>query len=171
MRESTQHKIDRVRPPRVQITYDVEIGNAIEMKELPFVVGVLADLSGMPKEELPKIKDRKFVEVDSDNFSEIISAIKPRLELMVKNKLLNDDSDTKIELTFSDMEDFNPLNITKQVPELAKLYEARCLLKDLLTKMDGNDILEGLLQEVIKNTSKRDALIKEIEDIKPSSEV
>ena len=166
MSESTQHKLDRIRPPRVQITYDVEIGNSIEMKELPFVVGVLADLAGMQKEEPPKIKDRKFVEVDKDSFSEIMSAIKPRLELNVKNKLLNDDSDTKIELTFEAMEDFNPLNITKQVPELAKLYEARCLLKDLLTKMDGNDILESLLQEVIKNTSKRDALIKEIEDFK-----
>lgn len=166
MSESTQHKIDRVRPPRVQITYDVEVGNAIEMKELPFVVGVLADLSGMPEKELPKIKERKFVEIDRDNFQEIMAAIEPRLELHVKNKLLNDDSETKVELKFSNMEDFKPLNITKQVPELRKLYEARCLLKDLITKMDGNDVLEGLLQDVISNTSKRDALIKELEDAK-----
>jgi type VI secretion system protein ImpB len=87
MSESTQHKLDRVRPPRVQITYDVEIGDAVEMKELPFVMGVMADLSGMPAEELPKIKDRKFVEIDNDNINEIMSSIKPRLALRVDNKL------------------------------------------------------------------------------------
>ena len=91
-RESTQHKLDRVRPPRVQITYDVEIGDAIEMKELPFVVGVLADLSGKPEEPLPRLKDRKFVEIDRDNFDEVLRGMKPRLAFRVDNKLSDDDT-------------------------------------------------------------------------------
>lgn len=132
MSESTQHKLDRVRPPRVQITYDVEIGDAVEMKELPFVMGVMADLSGMPAEELPKIKDRKFVEIDNGNINEIMSSIKPRLALRVDNKLTNDESQLSAELFFNNMEDFEPLNVVKQIPALAKLYEARSLLKDLL---------------------------------------
>ncbi len=162
MSESTQHKLDRVRPPRVQITYDVEIGDAVEMKELPFVMGVMADLSGMPAEELPKIKDRKFVEIDNGNINEIMSSIKPRLALRVDNKLTNDESQLSAELFFNNMEDFEPLNVVKQIPALAKLYEARSLLKDLLTKLDGNDALDHLLQEVITNTEKRDALQKEL---------
>jgi type VI secretion system protein ImpB len=160
MAESTQHRLDHVRPPRVQITYDVEIGNAIEMKELPFVMGIMADLSGMPTDELPKLKERKFVEIDGDNFNEIMTSIKPRLALRVNNKLTNDDTQMSAELFFQSMEDFSPLNVVKQIPALAKLYEARSLLKDLLTKLDGNDVLDGLLQEVITNTEKRDALQK-----------
>ena len=162
MSESTQHKLDRVRPPRVQITYDVEIGDAIEMKELPFVMGIMADLSGMPAEALPSVKDRKFVEIDNDNINEIMSSIKPRLAIRVDNKLTNDESQLSAELFFNNMEDFEPLNVVKQIPALAKLYEARSLIKDLLTKLDGNDALDHLLQEVITNTEKRDALQKEL---------
>ena len=103
MTESNQHKLDRVRPPRVQITYDVEIGNAIEMKELPFVVGILADLSGNPAEALPKIKERKFVEIDRDSFSDVMNSIKPRLALRVGNKLLNDGSQMSAELYFNNI--------------------------------------------------------------------
>src|SRR6476619_7675941 len=101
-RESTQHKIDRVRPPRVQITYDVETGGAIEMKELPFVVGVLADLSGKPEEALPTLKDpkRKFVEIDRDNFDDVLKGSKPRVAFKVDNKLTNDDTKMGIELKF-----------------------------------------------------------------------
>lgn len=162
MVESLQHKLDRVRPPRVQITYDVEIGNAIEMKELPFVMGILADLSGMPAEPLPKVKERKFVEIDRDNINEIMASINPRLALRVNNTLANDNSHLNVELFFKNLGDFEPVNVVKQVPALERLYEARTRLKDLLTKLDGNDALDGLLQEIITNTDKRDALKTEL---------
>jgi type VI secretion system protein ImpB len=162
MVESLQHKLDRVRPPRVQITYDVEIGNAIEMKELPFVMGVLADLSGAPADPLPKVKDRKFVEIDRDNFNEIMASLKPRLVLRVDNKLANDGTEMSAELFFHSMDDFQPVNVVKQIPALAKLYEARTHLKDLLTKLDGNDPLDALLTEVLTNTEKRDGLKQEL---------
>ena len=162
MTESTQHKLDRVRPPRVQITYDVEIGNAIEMKELPFVVGILSDLSGALEKPLPKVKERKFVEIDRDNFDEIMASIQPRLMLKVSNKLTDADEQITSELRFKSIEDFNPLNIVKQIPVLEKLYAARSLLKDLMTKLDGNDALDLLLQEVIENTEKREALKQEL---------
>lgn len=162
MVESIQHKLDRVRPPRVQITYDVEIGNAIIMKEIPFVVGILSDLSGNPAEPLPKVKYRKFVELDRDNFNDIMEKIKPRLTLRVDNKLANDGSHMSAELFFHTMDDFNPLSVVRQIEPLAKLYEARTRLKDLLTKLDGNDALDELLQEVINNTEQRDGLKTEL---------
>jgi type VI secretion system protein ImpB len=162
MVESLQHKLDRVRPPRVQITYDVEIGNAIVMKEIPFVMGILADLAGAPAEPLPKLKERKFVEIDRDNFNDIMEKIKPRLALRVDNKLAKDDSHISAELFFHSIDDFNPLNVVKQIEPLAKLYEARTHLKDLLTKLDGNDVLDELLQEIIKSTDQRDALKAEL---------
>lgn len=152
MSESTQHKLDRIRPPRVQITYDVEIGDAIEMKELPFVGGILADLSGQPAEPLPKLKDRKFVEIDRDNFNEVMAACKPRLAFQVDNKLADDDTRFNIELNFRNMDDFDPVNVLKQVEPLRKLYEARQRLSDLLTKLDGNDELDQLLQDVVAST-------------------
>ena len=158
MAENTQHKIDRVRPPRVQITYDVIVGENTELKELPFVVGIMADLSGMPNQPLPKMKDRKFVEIDENNFNDIMTFIQPRLSLEVDNRLLNDDSDLKADLVFESIDDFTPLNIVKQLPALAQLYEARVHLKDLLSKLDGNDVLEILLQEVIQSAEKREAL-------------
>src|SRR6476660_8776038 len=96
--ESTQHKLDRVRRPRVHLTYDVEVGGAIQVKELPFVMGVLADLSGKPLEALPKMKDRKFVEIDRDNFNKVMAAIKPRLAFQVDNTLQNDNSKINVEL-------------------------------------------------------------------------
>ena len=107
-RESTQHKLDRVRSPRVHITYDVEIGDAIEMKELPFVIGVLADLSGKPEEPLPRLKDRKFVEIDRDNFNEVLKGMKPRLAFQVDNSLADDDTKLGVELRFQNMDDFSP---------------------------------------------------------------
>jgi len=152
MGESTQQKLSRIRPPRVQITYDVEVGDAIQMKELPFVGGILADLSGKPEIPLPKIKDRKFVEIDRDNFNEIMGAIAPRLAFQVENRLADDGSKLNIELKFGSMDDFNPVSVLKQVEPLRKLYDARQKLSDLLTKLDGNDELEGLLKDVVVNT-------------------
>jgi len=152
MAESTQHKLDRVRPPRVQITYDVEIGDATQKKELPFVVGIMADLSGKPDQPLAKLKDRKFVEIDRDNFNDVLASIGPRLAYRVDNKLTNDGSKLSVELRFSNMDDFTPANVVKQIEPLRKLMEARTRLTDLLGKLDGNDKLDELLQDVVSNT-------------------
>jgi type VI secretion system protein ImpB len=152
MAESTQHKLDRVRPPRVQITYDVEIGGAIEMKELPFVAGILSDLSGNPEDPLPKLKERKFVEIDRDNFNEVLAAIKPRLTFQADNKLADDGSKLNIELKFNHMDDFNPVNVLNQVEPLRRLFEARQRLSDLIGKLDGNDDLDKVLQDIVANT-------------------
>jgi len=164
-KESLQHKIDRVRPPRVQITYDVEVGGAIELKELPFVIGVMGDFTGKPEEPLPAFKNRKFVEIDPDNFNQVLAGMKPRLAFTVDNKLQDDGSKLGVELKFNDIEDFEPDNIVKQVEPLRKLVEARQKLADLRSKMDGNEKLESFLEEVIGNADKQkelsDALAKE----------
>jgi type VI secretion system protein ImpB len=153
MPESIQHKLDRVRPPRVQITYDVEIGGAIVKKELPLVVGVLADLSGNPEQPLPKLRDRKFVEIDRDNFNDVLAACAPRLTLRVNNRLVKDTgAKLNAELHFRNMEDFEPLNVLQQIEPLRKLFEVRQRLTDLLGKLDGNDALDALLQQVVANT-------------------
>jgi type VI secretion system protein ImpB len=152
MPESTQHKLDRIRPPRVQITYDVEIGGAIQKKELPLVMGILADLSGKPEQALPKLKDRKFVEIDRDNFNEILKSIEPRVVCSVDNKLSKDGGKTSVDLKFSHIDDFSPLNVVKQVGALRNLFEARQRLNDLLAKLDGNDTLDNMLQKVVSNT-------------------
>src|SRR5919198_2152777 len=140
-RESTQHKLDRVRPPRVHITYDVEIGDAIEMKELPFVLGVLSDLSGNPDEPLPRLRDRKFVEIDRDNFNNVMKGMKSRLAFRVDNKLTNDDTKLGIELRFTSIDDFEPERVVHQVEPLKKLLHIRQQLSSLLSKADGNDKL------------------------------
>lgn len=152
MEESTQHKLDRVRPPRVQITYDVEIGGAIQMKELPFVGGIMADLSGKPEEALPQLRDRKFVEIDRDNFNDVMDSINPRLVFQVENRLQDDGSKMNLELKFNHMDDFDPVAVLKQVKPMRELYEARQRLSDLLTKLDGNDELDQLLQDVVQST-------------------
>jgi len=161
MPESLQHTLDRVRSPRVQITYDVEIGDAIEMKEIPFVVGVLADLSGKPDEPLPKLKDRKFVEIDRDNFNQVLAGMKPRLAYRVDNKLTDDDSKMAVELRFKSLDDFHPERVAEQVTPIRKLVDARRRLSDLLAKLDGNDKLDELLQDVLANTDSIEKLGKE----------
>lgn len=151
-KESTQHKLDRVRAPRVQITYDVEIGDAIEMKELPFVVGVLSDLSGRPDQPLPRLRDRKFVEIDRDNFNNVLEGMKPRLAFRVDNKLTGDDTKLNVELRFKSLDDFHPENVANQVEPIRKLVETRVKLADLLIKLEGNDKLDQMLQDIIGNT-------------------
>lgn len=158
MPESTQKKLSRIRPPRVQITYDVETGGAIIMKELPFVAGILADLSGKPAEALPKMKDRKFVEIDRDNFNDVLASCKPRLAFRVQNRLSEEDSKLSVELTFKHMDDFNPAEVVKQIEPLRKLFDARQRLMDLLAKLDGNDKLEELLREVAEKPESQQAL-------------
>jgi type VI secretion system protein ImpB len=158
MPESTQKKLSRIRPPRVQITYDVEIGDAIQMKELPFVVGILSDLSGKPVEALPKVKDRKFVEIDRDNFNDVLASIAPRVAFRVDNKLSDDDSKLSVELQFKNIDDFNPAEVVKQIEPLRKLFEARQRLMDLLAKLDGNDKLDALLREIAENPESQKSL-------------
>jgi type VI secretion system protein ImpB len=157
-KESLQHTLDRVRAPRVQITYDVEVGDAIEMKEIPFVVGVLGDMSGKPDEPLPKLKDRKFVEIDRDNFDTVLAGMKPRLAYRVDNKLTDDDSQLAVELRFKSMDDFHPERVAEQVTPVRKLVDARKRLSDLLNKLDGNDKLDELLQEVLSSTDSLEKL-------------
>ncbi|MBQ8651380.1 MAG: type VI secretion system contractile sheath small subunit [Alphaproteobacteria bacterium] len=164
MAESRQHTLDRVRKPRVHITYDVEIGNAIEKKELPFVVGVLADLSGNPENPLPKMKNRKFVEIDRDNFSDVFGIIGPRLVLRVPNRISDENPEISIELRFSKFEDFEPQNLAKNVPNLAALYNKRVNLKNLISKMDGNDSLESILTQIMKNRSNLEKLKAELDE-------
>ncbi len=163
-RESTQKKLSRVRPPRVHITYDVEVNGAIELKEIPFVVGVLSDLSGKPDEALPKLKDRKFIEIDRDNFNDVLAGMKPRLAYMVENTLTGEpDSKLPVELRFKSIDDFHPENVVKQVNPLKELMDVRARLSDFLARMDGNEKLLDLWETVIDNTEAREALSKEAE--------
>ncbi|HAA05762.1 MAG TPA: type VI secretion system contractile sheath small subunit [Syntrophobacteraceae bacterium] len=160
-KESLQHKLDRVRSPRVHITYDVEIGDAIEVKEIPFVVGVLGDLSGKPDEPLPHPRDRKFVEIDRDNFDKVLEGMKPRLAYRVDNKLTGDDTKMAVELRFKSMDDFHPERVVQQVEPLRQLLNVRQRLSDLLNRLDGNDRLDELLQKVITSTDSLEQLGKE----------
>ncbi len=169
-KESLQHTLDRVRAPRVQITYDVEVGDSIEMKEIPFVVGVLGDLSGKPDEPLPKLKDRKFVEIDRDNFDTVLAGMKPRLAFRADNKLVDDDSKMAVELRFKSMDDFHPERVAEQITPVRKLVEARKKLSDLLNKLDGNDKLDELLQDVISSTDSLEKLGAESGVKKPDAE-
>lgn len=164
MSDSIQHKLTRVRPPRVKITYDVETGDAIEKKELPLVVGVLADLAG--KTKLPFIKDRKFVEIDRDNFNEVMEKVTPTLAFQVDSRLEEpkegeEPGKYNIALEFKHLDDFRPEKLIEQIEPLKKLYEARQRLNDLVGKLDGNDDLDGLLQDVSANTEKQQAIKKE----------
>ncbi len=169
-KESLQHTLDRVRAPRVQITYDVEVGGSIEMKEIPFVVGVLADLSGKPDEPLPKLKDRKLVEIDRDNFNNVLAGMKPRLAFQVDNKLTEEGGKMAVELRFKSMDDFHPERVAEQVNPLRKLVEARRRLSDLLNKLDGNDRLAELLQDVVASTDSLQKLGAEAGVGKPEEE-
>ena len=164
IRESTQHKLDRVRPPRVQITYDVEIGDAIELKELPFVLGVLGDFTGQPTEPLARLKDRKFVEVNPDNFDQVLESMKPHLAFSVENKLSEDPNagNIKVDLHFKSMDDFAPENVARQVKPLRELLELRTRLMDLRGSLQGNDKLDELLREAVADETKLAQLRKEM---------
>jgi type VI secretion system protein ImpB len=164
--ESLQHKLDRVRPPRVQITYDVQVGDAQIKKELPFVVGVLADLSGHPdpaQEPLPDLKDekRKFVEINRDSFDRVMGGIKPRLAMSVANQIEKDNTKVGVELKFRSLEDFEPVNVINQVEPLRKLLEARQRLSELKVKITTNDRFDKLLQRIIHDTDQLKRLGRE----------
>lgn len=166
MPESLQHKLDRVRSPRVHITYDVETGGAIEKKELPFVMGVFGDFTGQPEEPLPRLKDRKFVEVSLDNFDSVLAAMKPHLAFSVENKLSEDPESGQlgVNLRFRSMDDFEPANVARQIKPLKELLDLRTKLSDLRGSLQGNDKLEDLLQDALRNTEKLEKLKGEIGD-------
>lgn len=163
-KESTQHKLDRVRSPRVQITYDVEVGDAIEKKELPFVMGVLGDLTGQPEKPLAALKDRKFVEINPDNFDTVLKGMNPHLAYSVANKLSDDPNagQLKVDLKFESLDDFSPENVAKQVGPLKELLDLRTRLSDLRGSLQGNDKLDEMLFEAVTNTEKRDKLRAEM---------
>ncbi len=166
---SIQHKLDRVRRPRVQITYDVETNGAMQKVELPFVVGVLADLSGQPKEALKPMKDRKVVQIDRDNFNDVLAKATPRLAMKVDNALTGGDSKLAVELNFKHIDDFEPARVAEQVGPLKDLLEMRKRLSQLLSKMEGNDKLEQLLADILTNTDKARAVAKQL-GIEPGTE-
>ncbi len=155
-KDSVQQRLGRVRPPRVQLTCDVEVGDATEQKEIPFVVGVMGDFAGQPDPDkpLPKLKDRKFVSIDMDNFDEVMEGIAPRASYRVKNKLSAEGGEFGVNLEFKSIEDFRPESVVQQVEPLRKLLEARTKLSDLRNKLAGNEKLEDALAEVLSSTEK-----------------
>lgn len=165
MAESVHKKLERVRAPRVNISYEVETGGAIEMKELPFVMGVLGDFTGHPTEPLEKLKQRKFVEVTPDNFDDVLASMKPHLTLTVDN-VLSDDPDAgklSVDLDFKSMDDFSPDRVAERVPALKKLLELRQELADLRGSMLANEKLEEILQATVSDDEKMARLKAEIE--------
>jgi type VI secretion system protein ImpB len=160
--ESLQKKLDRVRRPRVQITYEVETGGAMVKTELPMVVGVLADLSAQRKDPLPAMRDRKFVPIDRDNFNDVMTRAAPRLAIKVNNRLTDDNTKIAAELNFKHIDDFEPARVARQIEPLKKLLDMREQLSALLSKMEGNDKLESMLADVLNNTDKSQALAQEL---------
>lgn len=153
-KDSVHKKLEKVRPPRVQLTYDVEVGDAIEQKEIPFVVGVLGDFTGQRDEAkpLPRLKDRKFVNVDMDNFDDVMKGMAPKASFRVKNRLSENGGEFAVNLQFDRMDDFRPESVVDQVAPLRKLLEARTKLSDLRNKLAGNEKLEDILSEVLTST-------------------
>jgi type VI secretion system protein ImpB len=170
MAKSIHDKLKRVRPPRVHITYDVETEGAVVQKELPFVVGVLGDFSGNPAEPLKPLKDRKFIQIDRDNFNDVMSRMTPGLNLRVENTLQGDGSEMAVQLKFNSIEDFEPTNVVKQVPALRKLLETRDKLRDLLAKVDRSEDLENVLSQVLENTDQLKKLSADLGIKSPSED-
>ncbi|MGE0716421.1 MAG: type VI secretion system contractile sheath small subunit [Alphaproteobacteria bacterium] len=157
-RESLQKKLERVRPPRVQIKYEVQIGDAIEQKELPFVVGVLGNFAGKTKQEQPRVKDRKFVAIDRDNFDEVMGKMAPRVNFRVRNELTKDDSEIPVDLTFNSREDLRPEAVAKQFEPTRRLLDIRAKLSDLRSHMYTDEKFEELLRDILQSTEKVEAL-------------
>lgn len=155
-------KLNRVRKPRVHISYEVETGGAMVQKELPFVMGVMGDFSGDPTQPLKPLKDRKFVQIDRDNFNDVMKRLTPGLDLKVENTLKGDGSEMGVQLQFNSMEDFEPGNVARQVEPLKNLLETRDKLRDLLTKVDRSEDLEAVLERVLQNTDDLDQLKSEL---------
>lgn len=160
--ESVHDKLSRVRKPRVHITYQVETEGAVVEKELPFVVGVMGDFSGNPTQPLKSLKDRKFIQIDRDNFNDIMARMTPGLNIKVENTLAGDGSEMAVDMKFSSMDDFEPGKVAQQVEPLRKLLETRDRLRDLLTKVDRSEDLEGVLEKILQNTEELKKLSGEL---------
>jgi type VI secretion system protein ImpB len=159
---SVHQKLARVRKPRVHITYDVETEGAAIVRELPFVVGVMGDYAGDPTEPMKPLAERKFVQIDRDNFNDVMARVAPGLKLKVDNTLAGDDSQMAVELKFKSMDDFDPARVAEQVPALKAMLDTRARLRDLMSKADLSEELEGLLEEVLQDKSKLDSLSNEL---------
>lgn len=155
---SVYNKLTAVRKPRVHITYEVETDGAAILRELPFVVGVMGDYSGDPTEPLKPLAERKFIQIDNDNFNDVMARIAPGLNIKVNNTLAGDDSQMAVSLKFKSMDDFDPARVADQVPALKALIETRSRLRDLASKADLSDELEGLLEQVLQDKTKLDSL-------------
>lgn len=164
MAESTQKKLERVRPPRVNITYEVETGGAIVMKELPFVMGVLGDFTGQPTTPLPRLRERKFVEITPDNFDEVLAGMNPHVAFTVENRLSDapDARKLNVDLTFKSLDDFSPDEVAKRVGPLNELLALRAKLADLRSKLQGNDKLDEILQATVRDAERLAQLQTEI---------
>lgn len=160
-RESVQKRLQRIRPPRVQLTYDVEIGDSIEQKEVPFALGVLGDFSANSEKPQPRLKDKKFINVDMDNIDEVMAGIEPRAVYRVPNKLTEKGGEFAVDLKFKSVDDFRPESVVQQVEPLRRLLEARTKLADLRNKLAGNETLEDILSAVLTNTEQLELLGKE----------
>jgi type VI secretion system protein ImpB len=164
-KDSVHKKLERVRPPRVHVTYDVEVGDAIKVTELPFVMGVLADLSGQPTEPLPRLKERRFVEVTPDNFDAVLESMRPRAAFSVENKL-SDNAEAgqlKVDLNFRSLQDFEPEQVARQVKPLKELLDLRTKLSDLRGTLQTNEKLDTILMDAIGNTEKLSKMKSELE--------
>jgi type VI secretion system protein ImpB len=166
-RESTQQKLSRVRAPRVQITYDVETGGAIEMKELPFVMGVLGDLTGHPEQPLAALKDRKFVEINPDNFDSVLKGMQPHLKFRIENKLSDKAGQIAVDLKFESLDDFSPARVAEQVGPIKELLDLRTRLSNLRGSLQGNDQLDQALFRAVSNTEELNKLRAELDAPKP----
>lgn len=162
MSASVHDKLNRVRKPRVHITYQVETEGAEIQRELPFVVGVMGDFSGDPTSPLRPIADRKFTQIDRDNFNDVMASMNPGLKLKVDNKLSEDGGQMSVDLKFNSIEDFEPARVAQQVPALRTLLETRAKLRDLMSKVDRSEELEGLLEQVLKNEDEMKALSSQL---------
>jgi len=162
MSDSIHDKLKRVRKPRVHITYEVETNGAEVKRELPFVVGAMGDYSGDNAEGKKNLKERKFVNIDRDNFNDVMGKVAPSANLKVDNTLAGDGSELAVDLNFKSMDDFNPENIVQQVEPLRKLLEARNKLRDLMSKADRSEELEGILEEILQNTDKVASMSKDL---------
>jgi type VI secretion system protein ImpB len=162
MSASIHEKLTRVRKPRVHITYDVETEGAQIVRELPFVVGVLGDFSGDPRQPLRPLSERKFIQIDRDNFDDVMARLAPGLNLKVDNKLADDGTQMAVELKFNSIEDFEPGRVVDQVPALKALLDTRNKLRDLMSKVDRSEELENLLEQVLKNENELKSLSGEL---------
>jgi len=159
---SVHNKLNRVRKPRVHISYDVETEGAVVQKELPFVVGVMGDFSGDPTEALKPLRDRKFIQIDRDNFNDVFARMTPGVKMKVANTLADDGTEMAVDLKFRSIEDFEPARVVDQVEPLRKLKEARNKLRDLMSKVDRSEDLEVLLEQVLQNTEQLEELSKSL---------